>query len=419
MQIEDSFGTEAGTYAKTKMANGLRVIVCSRPLTRSFGWCLKVRAGGRDGKPHIAHLVEHLAYSKRSKLDSLSARANAFTYIDRTEFHAEGHVENIDATLDTIRNVLRPLSVNPQRVKQELEVLRREQIEFGWMQLLLNSVHYRVVGGNALGCAYKVNRHKPSFPKFTADECNQFHQDFYRPDNSELAIVSPLPIDRVLRLLQVDAGERIHAPAPSNSEHKKMPNRLIWQWFYNYYATCCVWHKQPVSDMSQWLKFNLANKVLGGQGRLFDALRIKNQLAYGIYVDAVKQAEQICHIVSVNPRTAAVKRAIELIASEFKRFQSPIPRDEFDEQLRNCCQSFELLEEDSFQLPKWLLQWNENAENLVTPQHLSLQTKKITRELLAEFAVDFFRTENRNIYLAGSFGPLGWHRAKRFAVGKL
>lgn len=100
MQILSRCESEFAKYAKAKLANGLEVIVCSRPATRSFAWALSVKAGARDGKPHLAHLVEHLSIGDLSKFSSQSEYVNALTQFSKTGYFMSGHQNDLSFGLE-------------------------------------------------------------------------------------------------------------------------------------------------------------------------------------------------------------------------------------------------------------------------------------------------------------------------------
>ena len=192
MEILSRCRSEVAEYAKAKLENGLTVIVCSRPATRSFAWGLSVNAGTRDGKPHLAHLVEHLSLGDLSQLNSHSDFANAYTKFSTTEYFMSSHESDLAFALKKLHKILSPLAVTKEQVRSECAILRREQIEFGYVNLQLKTAHNRALGGGKLGKSYKVIFVKRR--RHTANDCNEFHRRFYRPANATFCLVSPRSI---------------------------------------------------------------------------------------------------------------------------------------------------------------------------------------------------------------------------------
>ncbi len=423
MQILSRRDTEVARYAKAILANGLEVIVCSRPATRSFAWGLSVKAGARDGKPHLAHLVEHLSLGDLSKFSSHSEFANAFTRFSKTDYLMSGHQNDQRFGLKVLQTIFNPLDVTEERVRDECEILRREQIETGFVNLQLQRAHLRVLGGDALGKSNKVELKKR--PRLTAADCNEFHRRHYHPANATLCLVCPDSIDDALAQIEESLGGLASATNANNAnaplqrvqpKHRSRLNTL----FYRYSCvTCAVWHDLPNPDLEQRLALKMMQEILGGFGKLFEAIRSANQLAYGVYLEDVNDPERFCQLIVTNLGARRVQKAVRLVSEEIVKACQPQSREEFDRHLQSRLQTYDLLEEKPLDLAVSLLGWNSvSPRELLTPKQLKEALAGLTPAKLAETAAKLFDSANRHVYLAGPFGPLSWRSAKRFAAGK-
>ena len=417
MEILSRCETEFAKYAKAKLANGFEVIVCSRPATRSFAWVLSVKAGARDGKPHLAHLVEHLSIGDLSKFSSQSEYVNALTQFSKTDYFMSGHQNDLGFGLEMLHAILKPLDVTAEQAHNECEILRREQIETGFVNLQLQRAHHRALGGDALGKSYKVNVKKR--PRLTAADCNEFHRKHYYPANATFCLVCPENIEDTLAMIQESVGglttTTTDQPEPFEPQHRRRMNSL----FYNYSCvTYATWHDLRNPSLEQRLALKMVHEILGRFGKFFEAIRNANQLAYGIYLEDVNDTERYCQLILTNLGRFRVRKAVRLISDEIAEVCKPQSREDFDRYLQSRLQAYDLLEEQTLGLATSLLEWNSiSGPELLTPKQLKEVLAGITPEKLAETAATFFDPDNRHVFLSGPFGPLGRRSAKKFAAG--
>lgn len=419
MQVVDQYKSAIADYARAKLDNGLDVVVCSRPKTRSYGCCLAVPTGGRDGKPHLAHLVEHLAMRDNSEFRLQSEYVNAFTRFASTDFQMFGHIDSMPGAFKLLQQVFQPLDVDDARVRSECEVLLRERFEVGGTQMLLNQAHYRVLGGDSIAKAYRTTKkNKPL--KLNARDCIEFHSNRYDVSNSILTFVSPYSTDDMLAKLHQQLG---HFSAPEKVASKvttSLPRRrLNTTWHAGNYVTYALWHNMPKPNFDDRFTIALANEILGRFGRLFDSIRDQNQLSYGVYVTPFSDRERTGQLVVFNMATSKLRKAVKLVADEIRKICLPLPSDEFAEYVNSYVESFEMTEESVYTLPTQLMNWCKlQPDSLLTPEQVTERIRQITPETLAAALNDFFAVENRHFYLGGSFGPLGWRAARKFALGR-
>ena len=421
MHIDETVDSKIGSYSSAKLENDLRVVVCCRPKTCSFSWAVSIKAGSQDGKPHLAHLVEHLTCRNMEKMNRHSGFANAFTGVERTQYFSTGHAEDLGDAIESLVKIFQPLRAKPQRVKEELRILQREKAENGGISEMLCEAQGLVIGGDAMAKKYRASRRRlRSLLPLDAEDCNSFHERHYRTGNSRLTLISPLPAQEILGRIQL-ALKTEYATGAEPPEPTLAPparRRLTWHYYPNTSATFCVWHNHPAESLAQRSCLQFANRILGGQGRLHDSIRTKNQIAYGVYSNVSRLDDQLSHSILINSKITKVNKTIHLVAAELDLINKAMPTDKFQLEINNCCRNLDLLEEDLYSLSEWLRRWNSNSASLVTPMQLRKSMQAITPDSFAGWASSFFQPKNRDAYLAGNFGPIGWLTARRFAKGQ-
>ena len=214
MELLDQSESELASYRKYRLANGLTVFVVQRPHTRTFGMCMELNCGMRDGSPHLAHLVEHLVLSRKSDLAERTGYMNGFTHFAKTRYLMSAHLDKLDSGLEMMKNVLSPLNVDKKQVRQEIAILAREFSEAGAAQMVIDREHHRVLGGDELSANYKKVFNGMRL-KFSAAHANAFHQAKYQPANASIAIESPLEPDLIIEKISEVVGDFRNSDDPA------------------------------------------------------------------------------------------------------------------------------------------------------------------------------------------------------------
>lgn len=418
MKILAQSESELASYSKYQLGNGLTVIVAQRPHTRSFAMCMQVNAGMGNGGPHVAHLVEHLAMADMTTLSTRTDFLNAFTCFSKTRFHIGAHLDELQSGLKLMKHVMSPLQVDKRRVKNEIEILAREFLEAGKANLILNREHNRVLGGDKLARRMKkaMSRQRLSI---SADEAIAFHETYYQPANTVIAIVAPSDpgflVDRVSETLgdiENSAGE-----APETwSARLAQPRRRFHCIPYVGVSTICLWHKMLQCDFTDRVTLSFLNLILGESGRLFEELRTKNSLCYGVYSSLEFVDGTAWHLSFVNVACTKARHAARLLNEVTQSTTEPMSEKDFQDNIQATIQRIELIEEDKLRLVETLLNWNNSDSTLITPHDLRKATLELTSEQVASIARRFFSGENRHVLLIGGFGPLGFLTAKRLST---
>ncbi|MCH7718951.1 MAG: insulinase family protein [Chloroflexi bacterium] len=130
---------EDGTYQKTTLANGLRVLTAPMPHTRSVAVSLYVGAGSRyetDEQAGLSHFVEHLCFKGTERrptsqeisevIDSVGGVINAATDRELTVYYSKVGRPHFELALDVLADLIRHPLFAADEVEKERQVIIEE-----------------------------------------------------------------------------------------------------------------------------------------------------------------------------------------------------------------------------------------------------------------------------------------------------
>ena len=411
--------SDFATYVRQTLDNGLDVVACQRKNCRSFGWYLSFPVGAKNGSPHLAHLVEHLALGDMNEAFLKLEYVNGRTSLTNTAFLANGHVDNIETGLQVLGKIFAPLDADERRVLEEKVILVREHVETGYAQHYFQIANLRAIGGDSIGDHYKKPL-KNSLSKLTRNACLAFHQEHYTPSTAILTFVSPEPVattlERIQRRISLDGQSSNRSPALNAWQRPIRPVNFSW-YRYNL-ATVGVWHSLFNPTMAERICLVLVNNFGGRFARLFQSLRTENQLSYAVSSWLGHSEPGLFQLLSLNVNPRHVRKTFDLIRPRFD-FTTPPDQEQFSNSILAYQQNLDFIEEDAWQLPEFLAVWNRISDQLVTPEFIRQFLGEFDREMYLQMLKKMFHVSNRHVYLGGMFGLAGWYSAKKFANGTL
>ena len=186
------------------LPNGLKVIVCEKstsPMVQMEVW---YRVGSKDewdGIRGMAHMFEHMMFRGSKKyhgqgdvyiheMEKLGAQINAYTTFDRTVYWQELPKENIEKVFDMEADRMENLILDQKVLDTEREVVG-EELRLGennWYNKM-SSNRYKYLYPD--GHPYKVDviGFLEEITKFTTQQCQDFYNKYYSPNNAYIVIV--------------------------------------------------------------------------------------------------------------------------------------------------------------------------------------------------------------------------------------
>lgn len=399
-------------FERTKLANGLTVIVHQDKTTPMVAIDVCYNVGSRDEHPErtgFAHLFEHLMFggSKHipnydEPLQKAGGDNNAFTSNDLTNYYLTLPKNNIETGFWLESDRMLELAFS----KSSLDVQRNVVIE-EFKQRQLNQP-YGDVWPLLRQLAYKVHpyqwptigREISHIEKATMQQVKDFFFAHYAPDNAVLVVSGDVEFDQVVKL-----AERWFGPIPNRNVKprsipqepvqtefreqtviRNVPNDMIYMAFHMtdrlhpaYYAT------DLVSDV-------LSN---GNSSRLYQNL-VQNEKLF-TELDAYLSGDFEPGLFVVSGKTSdgvSLESARKAIERELERMKQDLVSEYELEKVKNKLEANIVYGEMNYLTKAMNLATNEVLQdaNLINTQVESY--RKVTREQIRDIAQQVFSPEN-------------------------
>lgn len=360
---------------QTKLANGLTVLVLERTKLPTVDFILWVKSGAlEDPKdlPGLAHFTadmlkegtthrtsEQLAADVDDIGASLDASAafGASTSTVSASGLSPDTARLLELMSDMVLNPTFPQTELDKYKQRELAQLVEERASPGFLgQERLYKVLYRDFP------AAEVSATPESVKAVTADELKKFHDDYYAPDNSILAVAGDVTYDQVVPLIEKYFGAwkpravpkpdlgALPPPAAAKVVLVDRPDSVQTNILAGDYALR--------RDDPNYIPLVVTNRILGGgpAARLFLDLREEKGLTYGAYSFFGSDIYPRPWVASTQVRTAVTDQAMQALVDNFKKMRDvPVPEAELDDARHSIVASFALsLEQPSTLLGDWL-----------------------------------------------------------------
>ncbi|MBI2027180.1 MAG: insulinase family protein [Deltaproteobacteria bacterium] len=209
--------------AKHVLKNGLRVLLSedhTSPTISYYSWFDVGSGHEKKGMTGIAHLFEHMMFQGTQKFgkkqyDKLIAshggNNNAFTSNDYTAYYVNIESSELELLIKLEADRLTGLNITKENLDSEREVvkeerrLRTDNDPMGKMyeELFLLAFPEHPYGWPVIGFMQDVTG-------LSVDQCKDFYQTYYSPNNLTIALVGDFSVSKAIKLL-----EKYYSSAPS------------------------------------------------------------------------------------------------------------------------------------------------------------------------------------------------------------
>jgi zinc protease len=206
---------------RTRLANGLKLMILSDPSSPTFAYQTWYNVGSRNevtGKTGLAHLFEHLMFKgtthhPEGEFDALLEQAgaegeNAFTSNDHTVYVQELPKSALPLISGLESDRMVHLIVNDASFKTEREVVQNERrfrkensAEGSIYQTLFETAyashpyHWPVIG------------YEEDLNRMTSQDARDFYERYYSPDRATVVVVGDVDADRVYQQINSSYGQ--------------------------------------------------------------------------------------------------------------------------------------------------------------------------------------------------------------------
>jgi len=277
--------------------NGLTVILHEDhtvPAVCFWQWYKVGSRNERQGITGLSHFFEHMLFNGSKnvppkeydkRLESRGAYSNAFTTRDMTAYYEEGGKESLETMLQLDSDRMRELSLLPDMMKSEIEVVREER-RFrtdNSVPGLLDEALYSTAF-EASPYHWPVVGWMKDLERITRDEMVAYFRTYYAPNNCILLLIGDFdPKDAKAKIAQYFASIPKQTPPapPVNSEPDQNGEKLAYVRYPSETVSIDVGYKAPsVKSNDIWTLDILSNILSGGESsRLHQALVYDQQIA--------------------------------------------------------------------------------------------------------------------------------------------
>ena len=177
----------------------------------------------RPGLTGISHLFEHMMFNGAAKygpkefdrvLESQGGTSNAYTSNDMTVYYEDFTSEALETVIDLESDRMRSLSVTPETLEQERQVvkeerrLRTDNSIFGLMEEQLETLVFQ-----AHPYRWPVIGWMDDIERIGREDCLDFLRSWYAPSNATIYAVGDLDPDETMALIEKAYGDLPAGPA--------------------------------------------------------------------------------------------------------------------------------------------------------------------------------------------------------------
>jgi len=282
------------------LPNGLTLILHEDhtvPAVCFWQWYKVGSRNERQGITGLSHFFEHMMFNGSKnvppkeydrRLESKGAYSNAFTSRDMTAYYEEGGKESLDTMLQLDADRMRELSLLPDLLKSEIEVVREERryrVDNSVPGLLDEALYASAF--EASPYHWPVVGWMHDLERITRDEMVDYFRTYYAPNNCIVLLVGDFdPADAKAKIAAAFGGIPRQKPpaAPVNSEPGQNGERRVEVRYPSETVSIDVGYKAPaVSSDDIWALDIVQNVLAGGESsRLHQALVYDQQIALSV-----------------------------------------------------------------------------------------------------------------------------------------
>jgi predicted Zn-dependent peptidase len=278
------------------LPNGVRIVAESIPYVRSIAFGFWIGTGSRnetDEVNGISHFLEHMMFKGTKKrtarqlaeaFDEIGGQVNAFTSKELTCFYAKVLDQHFSAALEILADMFFGSTLPDEEIDKEQKVVIEEirMVEDTPDDLVHDLLSKAVMGDHPLG--FPILGSVENVQKFDRSRLENYRRQYYRPDQTVIALAGHLPDDFLDQIQKYFSGF-------SSGDDTPVCRRPV------YHADVIV-RKKPTEQTHLCLGLPglaiqdpriyaliLLNNMLGGNmsSRLFQRVREERGLAYSVY----------------------------------------------------------------------------------------------------------------------------------------
>ena len=406
------------SFKKTTLDNGLRIVTCELPHTRSVSISVFVGVGSRhetEERAGIAHFTEHLLFKGTKRrptareisvaVEGVGGIMNAGTEPELTVFWCKVASAHFEESLDLIIDMLRNSRIDPAELDKERQVVLEE------LSLSNDYPNYRVdsLMDAMLWPDHPLGRDiagtKESVSRITRDMVLDHTALHYCPANIVVSVAGNVPHDDVVKFASTLCDGWMAGATPSWAPYSDEQSATKLTVEYRSTDQDHLSIGLPVVSMTHPDRYavDLISVILGEgmSSRLFLRVREELGLAYDIQcgVSHFEDCGALVINASVNPKR--IYEAVGAILSEVSRVKEAVDEDELDKAKRFSVGRLMLSMEDSRAISGWIGAQELLRGNVIEADEVADYINRVTTQDIQRVARDLLVTSKLNLAVVG------------------
>jgi predicted Zn-dependent peptidase len=405
-------------YQKFVADNGLRILTETSPLFPSATvgiWVTGSTLEETDETRGLSHFVEHILFkgtATRSAQDIVTAveavggYINAFTDREYACYYVKVLAEHTELAVDILCDMVSNPALRFEDIQLEKDVVI-EEIK-GWedtpedmvMDVFAETIWKdSPLGKNILGTTDTVGG-------FTPDTVRSFIQQHYTPDNVIVAAVGSIKHERIVDLvmqrlghLQGQAHKSPNGVPVVQADVRLVPKKTEQVHF-------CVGTRGYSQDEANKYPASLLDTILGGGGssRLFQEVREKRGLVYGIGTCSASYKPAGYFAVSASSTVKNAEKVARLVAKEFRDVKKSGVTEEELARAKAQYKGGVLMGQENSSTRLWRLARAEMYfGRFITVKEVLRDVEKVKLDDVARVAYEMFDDQLINVAAVGPF----------------
>ena len=358
-------------FQKTTLDNGLRVVSCDMPHTRSVAISVFVKVGSRyedDAEAGLSHFIEHMVFKcteRRpdpvdisSAIEGTGGIMNAGTEQELTVYWCKVAQPFFAESLDLLFDMLRNSLYKPDDVEKERRVIQEElaminDYPTARVDSLIDEMLWpdhplgRDIGGT-----------KESVDGITREMLLDHVSEYYTPQNIVVSVAGNVPhsevVAQVVELSRDWTSAACDEPSPVTHIQNEPQIKLEYRRTEQVHVSIAL----PGLSLNHPDRYSLdLLSIILGEGmssRLFVELREKRGLAYDVHSGVAHFRDTGAFVISAGVEPKSVYEAVPTILEQVADVRDCLPEDEMDRAKRLVAGRMMLRMEDTRSVSAWM-----------------------------------------------------------------
>ena len=411
---------ESTMHQRSLLDNGMPVLTCSMPNTRSVSIAIFIGAGSRyemDEMAGVSHFLEHLLFKGTKhwpnarvlseEVEGVGGIMNASTDREMTIFWCKVAKQHFQRALSVLADMMLNPLLDPVELEKEREVVLEElrmtnDYPTNRVDLLIDETLWpdqpmgRDVGGS-----------QESVRGISTDKIHEYMTTQYSPRNAVVAVAGDVSHQMVVD--SVAESFKDWAPAVPLEWHpvkdgQQAPRVRVEQRKTEQAHLCIGLPSVPITHPDRY-SLGLMNVMLGEgmSSRLFLDLREKQSLAYDVHssINLFRDCGSLIVYCGVEPRKS--NRAVTSILEQLSSFESNVPQTELDKAREFSKGRMLLRMEDSRSVAMWMGAQEKLIGEVRTVDEVVKKLDAVSTEDIERVAGGIIRDEKLNLAVVGPF----------------